>query len=292
MGNATTFPIETLMFWVYGVALNYTTVTPHTNSRLIPYEFYTNKQVSVFGDDCIVPSYLAKPFIKLMGQLGSVINDDKSFYGVIPFRESCGGDYLRGFDVRPYKLTAPESEKKSNLGPWLHIILNRLLSKYISYFGPVQFIHNKAAIKYLVSVLVENKVRLYFVPDDFPEDAGVKMCYMRMLTSCYPDLLWDPVAVSEQGTVSFRYTRFVYSETQYTHEMIRYFTWLKNPVISNSPRVIITGTKNGYKKRFLDPLIEFKLDDVIETYTTKRKGGYQVARGIDCHWPSVKGLPF
>lgn len=54
----------------------------------------------VFGDDIIVDESIAPRVIRLLTLLGYKVNDSKSFVGGW-FKESCGGDYFRGVDVRP-----------------------------------------------------------------------------------------------------------------------------------------------------------------------------------------------
>jgi len=90
---------------------------------------------SVFGDDCIVPTSIAANYITALEGVGFEVNDYKSFYGETEkFRESCGGDYLAGHAVRPYTVRAPTSQKMSSLEPWLYIIFNSVITKYISHF--------------------------------------------------------------------------------------------------------------------------------------------------------------
>jgi hypothetical protein len=82
MGNGATFELETLIFFALCTAV----VKNHNLVR-------------VFGDDIIVPSASASDVVKLLTQLGFVINKDKSFISG-PFRESCGGDYMSGIAVK------------------------------------------------------------------------------------------------------------------------------------------------------------------------------------------------
>lgn len=56
----------------------------------------------VYGDDIICPSDRAEEVIDRLTLLGFEVNVDKSFYSTKPgFRESCGGDYYLGENVRP-----------------------------------------------------------------------------------------------------------------------------------------------------------------------------------------------
>lgn len=55
----------------------------------------------VYGDDIIVPSDRYEDVTARLTQLGFIVNLDKSFSGPPGFRESCGGDYFKGENVRP-----------------------------------------------------------------------------------------------------------------------------------------------------------------------------------------------
>lgn len=89
MGNGFTFELETLLF--YAIAQ---TCVPHG----IPGE-----TVSVYGDDIIVPTESSKDVIRALEFFGLTVNEEKSFTSG-HFRESCGGDYFKGVDVRPHFL--------------------------------------------------------------------------------------------------------------------------------------------------------------------------------------------
>jgi hypothetical protein len=85
MGNGFTFPLQTLIFY----ALAASCVDPSDLS-----------QVSVYGDDIIVPTYAVELVIEVLTSCGFLINKEKSYWSG-PFRESCGKDYVSGIDVRP-----------------------------------------------------------------------------------------------------------------------------------------------------------------------------------------------
>lgn len=85
MGNGFTFELETLLFY----SLLKCVVPP---SR--------HHEISVYGDDMILPSEYYDDAIAALSYAGFVPNKKKS-YGSGPFRESCGGDYHSGQNVRP-----------------------------------------------------------------------------------------------------------------------------------------------------------------------------------------------
>lgn len=83
MGNGFTFPLETLIFWALASSVS------------------EDGFASVYGDDIIVRTRDAEKVVRLLQIFGFEVNKKKSFW-TGPFRESCGGDYLSGIDIRPY----------------------------------------------------------------------------------------------------------------------------------------------------------------------------------------------
>ena len=118
---------------------------------------------------------MADTFVAVMEEVGFIVNSEKSCIGSLRFRESCGGDYLAGFNVRPFHLKAPPRNRMSNLEPWLYIIWNRCLEKYISYFGTLSYIYDKELWKTLVAIFVRFNLKIRLIPDFLPEDAGLKL---------------------------------------------------------------------------------------------------------------------
>lgn len=90
MGNATTFPVQSLVFWAICV------------SSLQCQGFHQPGAVFVFGDDIIVPSECAEVVINDLESFGLLVNRTKSFWRGA-FRESCGVDAFNGVDVTPIR---------------------------------------------------------------------------------------------------------------------------------------------------------------------------------------------
>lgn len=88
MGNAFTFELESVIF--YAVAL---VATERVGSSL--------SDVSVFGDDIIVPVEAYEALCEGLDVFGFEVNSSKS-YASGPFRESCGKDYYLLQDIRPF----------------------------------------------------------------------------------------------------------------------------------------------------------------------------------------------
>jgi hypothetical protein len=88
MGNGFTFELETLIFYALTRA-----VCEHLG---LPTGW-----IAVYGDDIIIPTEGYPLLEKVLNAAGFTVNQEKS-YASGPFRESCGKDYWRGIDIRPY----------------------------------------------------------------------------------------------------------------------------------------------------------------------------------------------
>lgn len=103
MGNATTFPVESLLF--LGVALA-ACLTQHGKAPTLQNVMGYVEKVSVFGDDIIVPGDCRILLTDALELLWFQVNTDKSYWNGL-FRESCGVDSYKGVDVTPLYWKAP-----------------------------------------------------------------------------------------------------------------------------------------------------------------------------------------
>lgn len=88
MGNGYTFELETLMFLTISLSVCQHLELPRNN-------------VSVYGDDIIVPTDAYDVLVEVLEIAGFSTNIEKTFRDG-PFRESCGKDYFNGVNVRPF----------------------------------------------------------------------------------------------------------------------------------------------------------------------------------------------
>lgn len=112
MGNGFTFPLMTLM---------YATLVRATYLHMgIKPRVGKNRNYSVFGDDiiCVAKSY--ETVVRVLEGCGLKVNLTKSFH-TGSFRESCGGDFLRGYDIRGVYI------RKANNAADIYSIFNRLV---------------------------------------------------------------------------------------------------------------------------------------------------------------------
>lgn len=91
MGNGFTFELESLIFLAAAIV----------SSRRRCSSPADRTNVSIFGDDVIIPSEAAPLFTVFCSTLGFTVNPSKSFIEG-PFRESCGSYYYDGKDVKPF----------------------------------------------------------------------------------------------------------------------------------------------------------------------------------------------
>jgi hypothetical protein len=97
MGNGYTFELESLIF--YSLAFGVCQVLGLRTG-----------EVSVFGDDIIIPTEGFSLLQEVLEYYGFEVNSEKS-YSFGPFRESCGADWFCGSDIRPFYLRDQISEQ-------------------------------------------------------------------------------------------------------------------------------------------------------------------------------------
>jgi hypothetical protein len=90
MGNGYTFPLETLIFLAIARAI--------CDEHSLGYD-----DVTVYGDDIIVPREIVPQLLEVFSCIGFTVNSAKSFV-TGNFFESCGHDYFKGQNVRPFFL--------------------------------------------------------------------------------------------------------------------------------------------------------------------------------------------
>lgn len=93
MGNGFTFELESLIFWALGKACLKSWGLPSTH-------------FSVYGDDIVIDTTVARPLIGVLESLGFETNLTKTFIDG-PFRESCGKHYFEGANVTPFFIKKP-----------------------------------------------------------------------------------------------------------------------------------------------------------------------------------------
>jgi hypothetical protein len=288
MGNATTFPIETLVFWSIAVSSVMTVSEPEHKSCIPSQEYFDT--CSVFGDDCILPAKATSVFMDAATAVGFLINTEKSFFNGGNFRESCGGDFLHGYNVRPFYLKAPTSNKHSALEPWMYTILNGITKKYISYFGSTSYVYDKEIYRTLFAVFRKERLLVKVVPDWFPDDSGFRIgAEVHRFQSAYK-IPFAKVSQSDQGLYRFSYCRFQYRHKEEWFDHVRYAMLQKQNV--KDVRLWLDGLdvlRNLQLKiyRYDMPVWRRRIKHL---YNIRRLGGYVVATGYTPSWsPNFRG---
>lgn len=159
MGNGFTFPMQTAVF----ASIASASISMFDSLRSHPrgYGWMRPGMFSVFGDDIIVPSKAYEMTLHLLKILGFRPNLEKCF-GSGTFRESCGHDYYRGFNVRPVFLRKLESDSD------LMVITNLLIDWSA---------RNHIAIPETLALCIMNLKFVNLVPMSETDDAGLRVPY-------------------------------------------------------------------------------------------------------------------
>lgn len=211
MGIGYTFPLQTLLFYAL--------------IKAVQNLLHKDYPVSVYGDDLIYHRSIHLHVAWMLRNCGFKFNAEKT-YVAMPFRESCGSDYFKGIDVRPFM---PEENGKElrgrRLSAFIYKSINGLLRRWTWEEIP-------DTLWYLHKLAAENDGIIYQVPPSFPDYAGVKVECPRDSWHYVP---WSPVVWRGQA-YAFRALTMV-SEDRYVASIDAYYwSWhrCRNQDISDS----------------------------------------------------------
>ena len=154
MGIGYTFPVQTLLFYCLIRAVGDLLGNDRTDL------------VSVYGDDLIYPVAYHRYIVKVFENLGFSMNEDKT-YVQDHFRESCGGDYFRGIDVRPFQLEAEHQVlHRKPYVLFLYKTLNGLLTRWNEFDIP-------QTVRFLLLEILRAESSIVLVPSEFPDFSGL-----------------------------------------------------------------------------------------------------------------------
>lgn len=156
MGNGFTFPLETWIFANLVLAVMIDTNEP-------VFDVYGKRRYSVFGDDIICPTRVYDNVCDTLSAAGFTVNRKKSF-GSGKFRESCGGDYFDGHNIRAVYLKECTSDSH------VYSLINRLLD-----WSGIHKIPLSNTIRYLASLVKFRPIPLY---ED--ETSGIRVPLTRL----------------------------------------------------------------------------------------------------------------
>nr|UJQ85847.1 MAG: hypothetical protein 3 [Leviviridae sp.] len=126
MGSAVTFPIQSIVFClltVWAVRLH-----DGKGDTLDGLED-TFRSVTVFGDDIIAPAHALETIKLVLHECGLKVNHLKTF-GSGCFRESCGVDAFKGYDVTPAYTLQPYDDSPSSMATTVEVANNFFFKGY------------------------------------------------------------------------------------------------------------------------------------------------------------------
>jgi hypothetical protein len=111
MGSAVTFPVQSLVFLLLTVYAVRLFDGKEGHLRGLKESF---GEVTVFGDDIIAPSRAINAITWVLTQCGLKVNTEKTF-SEGNFRESCGMDAFKGYDVTPAYILGQYDDSPSSM---------------------------------------------------------------------------------------------------------------------------------------------------------------------------------
>jgi len=124
MGSGVTFPVQTVCYAIVCIA---TLLYERNDKPTLANISSCAKEIQVFGDDIIMPSFAVPTLAHLLAYLQLKVNGTKTHYKG-HFRESCGMDAYNGVDVTPLYLSSLELETTAtNLESWIDVCNNAYL---------------------------------------------------------------------------------------------------------------------------------------------------------------------
>lgn len=192
MGVGYTFPLQTLVFLSLLKAIEFDIAPSKFDKRLI----------SVYGDDLIYSRRMHDTVAHVFDQLGFILNVDKTF-SEGHFRESCGGDYHCGVDVRPFQpqngsATVDRIVYEATLYKFVNTLLTRWDECEIT-----------GTLTYLYSELEAVSGAIKLVPHDFPDDSGIKTSLPLGSDNLLSKFATAKPKLVGSGAYRFSYLRFL-----------------------------------------------------------------------------------
>jgi hypothetical protein len=133
MGNGYTFELESLIFFALAKAIA-------ERSGLSRIEI--KRSISIFGDDIIVPQRIVTDLISSMKLFGFTVNLEKSFVQGY-FFESCGSDYYRNEQVRPFFIKRSLTTQEDLLFCMNSIMLRAIKAQQLILFDVYKVLFKK-----------------------------------------------------------------------------------------------------------------------------------------------------
>lgn len=206
MGNAVTFPVESLVF--LAVALTATCYTDGINPTVKTLRSLS-AETSVYGDDIVIPNRSRDAMCRLLELLRFRCNTRKTFWEG-NFRESCGCDAFKGHDVTPIYWRQQFTGTAVSLSSCVSV-RNAFYRKYLLY----------------TSAAIESTL-----PSGIPEvayDSGVFGYVVRRLPITPVRVRWNPDLQRNEAKVLSVQAKPTLVRTQGHSALLQYFTEKPRP---------------------------------------------------------------
>jgi len=231
MGIGYTFPLQTLVFLALLHAI-----------QAVLYKANDRRLISVYGDDMIYATRMHDEVVFMMQQFGFVFNVDKTF-STGHFRESCGGDYFHGVDVRPFQpRNGSAVVGKRSYEAILYKYVNGLLARWSEY-------EIGRTLNYLVSEIEQISGCCKIVPSVHSDDAGIKCPSLTHWQFLLRARVASPVHLGH-GVYRFSYLRLVADEREEVRHEPYYWLGLRG----GSPAVDYSSA--GQLREARSPLLD------------------------------------
>ena len=224
MGNATTFPVQSIVFAVLSVyAICVESGRPLTRKRIVD----AVRQVTVYGDDIILPSTAYGVLVELLASLRLRVNTKRSFVSS-HFRESCGVDAYAGCEITPTYLrrvidagTEPSAiltfiSTANQLWKKGYYSASTFLKEYVeSLLGKLPLVRESSGcIGWTTRVDAQTYGRFNKTYQRFETRSFVsKPCYREDKLESYPRLLMNLLTNGQENQVSPDKTSLRYANT-------------------------------------------------------------------------------
>lgn len=180
MGVGFTFQLQTLLF--YSII------------KAIMELSSTRGRISVYGDDLVYPTTLHGYVSQIFTDIGFVLNEDKTFIGQ-SFRESCGGDFYHGIDVRPFQ---PEGSSQLQTSARFVVLVYKTINGLLRRWDKTEI---PGTYNYCLNVVASISGRIHQVPPSFPDTSGV-----RVHTPNFGQAWYEPwLTVERDGNLSYKF---------------------------------------------------------------------------------------
>jgi hypothetical protein len=264
MGNGATFPVETLVFYCIIKAVGDLTKTKGI--------------YSVYGDDLIYPTRIHKTICGIFPQIHLKLNLDKTFVS-FPFRESCGSDYYRGQDVRPYFLKG-ESQMLTRVRyeAFLYKVYNGLTARW----DPLEI---RGTLTWLLSELSIVTHEILRVPPSFPDYSGVKVSQCTELPFKLNFLSFAPITVQyNHGSCWFQFGFLTETPKKRVVKTVQPYYWLALQGLTDE--VVDEYGRNQVFTSYSKP-IKGKLMSAINKQLVTSKMRPKEAKSSSLRWKKV-----